>query len=110
MDPRPLAAAGFLTAGLMLAAAPAHPQAAPPRPPACAPHAAVMAHLAERYGEARRSLGLTANAQILEVYANDETGSWTITVTRPGGPTCLIASGQHWQDAPPALTPAGDPA
>ena len=34
---------------------------------------------------------------MLEVFASAETGTWTITLTMPGGPTCLVASGEAWE-------------
>ncbi|MEJ6403419.1 hypothetical protein [Yoonia sp. 2307UL14-13] len=64
---------------------------------ACAPHAAIVERLAERYGESRQSIGLGSDNSVVEVFASDQTGSWTIVVTRPGGPACLIAAGQSFQ-------------
>ena len=26
-----------------------------------------------------------------------ETGTWTILITMPGGPTCVLGSGQSWE-------------
>ncbi|MGC1503461.1 MAG: hypothetical protein WA782_04895 [Sulfitobacter sp.] len=63
----------------------------------CAPREAVMDRLAEGYGETRQSIGLGSNNAMVEVYASAETGSWTITVTAPGGLTCLVASGQSFE-------------
>lgn len=63
----------------------------------CAEHARVVERLASGYGESRQSLGLGADGSVVEVFASIETGSWTITVTRAGGPTCLVASGQNFQ-------------
>ncbi|MEJ6399006.1 hypothetical protein [Yoonia sp. 208BN28-4] len=63
----------------------------------CADHATVVARLAEGYGESRQAMGLTNANTILEVFASSETGSWTITITAPGGPTCLVSAGQGFQ-------------
>jgi hypothetical protein len=46
---------------------------------------------------------------VLEVFASD-TGSWTITVTLPSGMTCLVATGQGWEDLAEQLPAKGDPA
>jgi len=73
----------------------------------CAPRDAVIERLAERYGETRQSVGLGANNAVVEVFASDETGSWTITVTSPNGLTCLVASGQSFEEVAEAL-PASD--
>lgn len=63
----------------------------------CAPRDAVVDRLAEGYGETRQSVGLGANNAVIEVFASDKTGTWTITVTTPNGMTCLIASGQSYE-------------
>ncbi|QQA45035.1 hypothetical protein FHY64_16090 [Pelagovum pacificum] len=72
----------------------AHEAAAQSR---CASRDAVVTGLAERYGESRQSMGLAANNTVVEIFASEETGTWTITMTRPGGPTCLVASGEAFQ-------------
>ncbi len=63
----------------------------------CAEHAQVVARLADHYGESRQSIGLARNNTLVEVFASRVTGSWTITVTQPGGLTCLVAAGQAYQ-------------
>ena len=75
----------------------------------CADHATVVANLARHYGETRQSIGLAHDNTVVEVFASLETGTWTITVTRPGGPTCLAAAGQAYQQLA-AEMPPGDPA
>jgi hypothetical protein len=69
----------------------------------CATHDAVTERLAARYGESRQSIGLGSDNSVVEVFASSETGSWTIVVTRPGGPTCLVAAGQSFQQLNEAL-------
>ena len=64
---------------------------------ACGDHAAIVERLADHWGESRRSMGLAANNSMIEIYVSEETGTWTITATTPGGPTCLIASGDAFQ-------------
>lgn len=64
----------------------------------CAPHAQVVERLAAGYGETRQSIGVGSDNTVVEVFASLETGSWTITVTAAGGPTCLVASGQAFQN------------
>ncbi len=63
----------------------------------CAEHAMVVERLADGYGESRQSIGIAANNTVVEVFASLETGTWTIVVTQPGGPTCLVASGEAFQ-------------
>jgi hypothetical protein len=69
----------------------------------CAPRSAVIMRLAEGYGETRQAMGLGANNAMVEVFASDETGSWTITITTPNGLTCLMASGQAFEELAEAL-------
>jgi hypothetical protein len=69
----------------------------------CGPRDAVVERLAEGYGESRQSMGLGANNAVVEVFASEETGTWTITVTTPNGLTCLVASGQSFETLAEAL-------
>lgn len=69
----------------------------------CAPRDAVVSRLAEGYGETRQSMGLGANNAVVEVFASEETGTWTITITSPNGMTCLVASGQSFETLAEAL-------
>jgi len=76
----------------------------------CGQRDAVLSRLAEGYGESRQSMGLGANNAVMEVFASSETGSWTITVTMPNGLTCLVASGQSFEELVEALPENGDDA
>jgi hypothetical protein len=42
-------------------------------------------------------MGLSASGAVIEMFANDETGTWTATVTGPDGNTCLVASGRAFE-------------
>ena len=63
----------------------------------CSDHDAMVRHLAEGWGESRQSMGLDAGNSMVELFVSPETGTWTMTVTRPGGPTCMIASGHAFE-------------
>lgn len=78
----------------------------------CRERDALVALLAQRYGETRQAIGLSSATQMVEVFASDETGSWTITITRPDGIACMVAAGEHFEAVDEDLTPAllGDPA
>ena len=76
----------------------------------CGPREAVVDRLADGYGETRQSMGLGANNAVVEVFASDETGTWTITVTTPNGMTCLVASGQSFEALAEALPAKGNDA
>ena len=62
----------------------------------CAAHELVVERLASGYGESRQSIGLGSDGSVVETFNSLETRTWTITVTTPGGPTCLVASGEHF--------------
>ncbi len=70
---------------------------------ACAPRDVVVKRLAKGYGETRQSIGLGKNNAVVEVFASDKSGTWTITVTNTQGITCLIASGQAFEALAEAL-------
>ena len=63
----------------------------------CAPRDVIVSILGDRYGESRRSIGIGSDNRVMEVFASEETGTWTITLTMPGGMTCLMASGQSYE-------------
>lgn len=67
--------------------------------PQCGAREAVLERLSDKYGEQPVSIGVTATGSLLEVLASPE-GSWTIVVTVPNGPTCLVSSGDGWHNAP----------
>lgn len=66
-------------------------------PPQCAARDTVIEQLASRYGESRHGIGLAANNAVMELFASDATGTWTITVTLASGMTCLVASGENFE-------------
>ena len=48
----------------------------------------------------------TATTAVVEIYSSEETGTWTILMTRPDGMSCLLAAGQRWeQDVHPLDKP-----
>ena len=74
---------------------------------ACGPRAQVTEHLAQRFGETRRGAGLVSARQIFEIWRSDETGSWTILMTRADGVSCIVAAGSAWHNASPRIV-SGD--
>lgn len=77
---------------LTLLTAPAHARQK------CGARGEIVQRLGNQYGETRRGLGLGGGDRVVEVFASDATGTWTITVTLPDGRMCLVASGQSWED------------
>jgi hypothetical protein len=62
----------------------------------CGPHAAMLDHLAQRYGEKPHSIALTDQGSLIEVVVSPK-GTWTIIVTQPKGPSCIVATGKQWE-------------
>lgn len=62
----------------------------------CDTHARILIHLAEYYGETRQMEATGESGVLVETWANVVTGTWTITVTRQGGETCIVASGEDF--------------
>ncbi len=87
--------------GLMVLAA----QQVQAQTPNCAPRPDVLQRLAETYGETRRGIGMARQGTVMEVFASDETGTWTITVTLPNGLTCLVAAGEAYETLAEVLPP-----
>jgi TRAP-type mannitol/chloroaromatic compound transport system substrate-binding protein len=92
MDDRLIALSFGLLLAATTAASPALSQSAN-----CASHDIVTERLADGYGESRQTIALGSGNTLVETWANLDTGTWTITVTQPGGPTCLVASGQAFE-------------
>lgn len=63
----------------------------------CGERDSIIAQLEKKYGETRRSVGLQQGRGVVEVYASEETGSWTILMTDTRGKTCLMAAGEAFQ-------------
>lgn len=74
--------------------------------PNCAPRAVALQQLAERWGESRVSVML-ARDRVIEVYAAERSGTWTILQTTADGLSCVMASGTAYEATP---LPAGAPA
>ena len=69
--------------------------------PQCGSRSAIIDALTEGYQERLVSRGVTSGGALLEVLAGPS-GSWSILVTVPGGPTCLVSSGEGWRALRPA--------
>lgn len=77
----------------------------------CAERDRVMERLAGTYGESRRTIGMAANNSVVEMFASEESGSWTITVTHANGVTCMVAAGTAFEAIEEPLPASlGDPA
>lgn len=66
--------------------------------PVCGDRSKVIASLAEKYSEKPVAVGVTSNGGVIEVLKAPDGETWTIIFTYPNGPSCLVASGNAWQD------------
>ena len=67
----------------------------------CGPRADILASLDSKYGETRRGGGVAGTTAVIELYASEKTGTWTILRTGVNGISCVLAVGERWQDDPP---------
>lgn len=79
---------------LFLATIPATAQSA------CDAYDALAKTLSERYGEVRQTMAHDGGGNLIEQWANPETGTWTATLTTQGGISCIVAAGENWRLAP----------
>jgi hypothetical protein len=86
-------------ATLWAAAAPAAAQAL------CGERGQILETLEKKYAETPQTLGLSQDGGLLEVLVSPG-GGWTILLTYPKRPTCVIATGQGWEGT---LLQAGQP-
>lgn len=77
------------------------PNTAAAQGPSCGPRDALLAALAEGYGERPVGRGVSAAGGLVEILASPK-GTWTVVVTVPGGgPTCIVSSGEGWRNLSP---------
>lgn len=76
---------------------------------ACAKRSEVLKQLSARYTETPVALGLANNGGVLEILSSKTGATWTILITMPNGPTCMIAAGEHWEKLPHTASPANKP-
>ncbi len=65
--------------------------------PACGERVKFTKHLAAKYKEEPRALGVTQTGKaVFEVYVSPD-GSWTLLMTTAKGASCIMAAGHSWQ-------------
>ena len=71
----------------------------------CGDRTEMLERLAQEFAEAPQAVGLSQDGALVEVMVSPS-GGWTILVTYPKRPTCVVATGESWE----ALTiPVGQP-
>ncbi len=71
----------------------------------CGDRSELLKRLEQGHEETPRALGLSTDGGVLEILVSPE-GGWTMLVTYPRRPTCVVAVGEAWQ----MLQLAGAPA
>ena len=89
----PIAFTAMVLAGASLVSDPANAETARP---VCGERIEILKRLEQRHDETPQALGLSADGGVLEILVSPE-GGWTILVTYPKRPTCVVAVGQAWQ-------------
>ena len=95
----------FSTALVFGAAAMAPPVSA--QSTACMPRDVLVQNLEGNYGERLTGGGLKNAMQVVEVWSSDESGSFTVFITRADGLSCIIAAGDNWNNALRQKAPEG---
>ena len=76
------------------AAAPAQAQSV------CGDRAEIIKVLGSKYKEMPTAFGIAGQRNLVELFTST-TGSWTMLMTEPKGVTCILATGQSWEEVPP---------
>jgi hypothetical protein len=74
-------------------------QAVQPRVP-CHNANEIAKQLGNKYAEAPVAFGLQSNGHLLQIYASEDKGTWTIVSTSPAGVSCIVAAGKRWEHLP----------
>lgn len=60
----------------------------------------IAKQLGNKYDEAPVAFGLQSNGHLLQVYASEDKGTWTVVSTSPAGVSCIVAAGKRWESLP----------
>lgn len=41
---------------------------------------------------------------MLEIFATSDGATWTMAMSAPGGMSCVVAAGEHWQESEPPVS------
>lgn len=80
----------------------------------CGAREVLIQGLESKYSEKLAARGLQQNARgsaIVEIWASEDSGTFTVLMTNANGQSCIMASGTHWflQDIDLAAAPQGIP-
>ena len=75
--------------------------------PDCAPRSEMVKRLFIAYGETLRGQGLDRRGELIEWFANEQKGTWTLFGSTPEGISCFVSAGENWEQMAVALPPMG---
>ncbi len=65
-----------------------------------ATRAEVTEQLSSRYSKTPGAMGLTSKGAVIEVFSGSDGTIWTIVMTKPDGMSCVVATGEVWENVP----------
>ncbi len=65
----------------------------------CGTRDSVLSQLKDKYHETGTGVGMTGNGAVIELMTS-ESGTWTLLLTMPSGKSCMIATGDNWEQSP----------
>lgn len=65
----------------------------------CGDRDEIIRMLSEKYRETPHAYGVANQSSLVEIYTS-KAGTWTILVSRPKGSSCIVGTGQSWEDLP----------
>ncbi len=66
----------------------------------CTMRAEVTEQLGSRYSKTPVAMGLTSKGAVIEVFSGSDGTFWTIVMTKPDGKSCVVATGEVWENVP----------
>ena len=75
----------------------------------CGPTADALAMLKKDYSEAVRGRGMAAGGLLLQLLRSPDGKTWTALLSTPSGNSCIVATGEDWQDVSIPAEPQGGP-
>ncbi len=87
--------------GLTLTASGGGAAASPIAEIICAPRVEMLNRLERQFGAVRQGIGLSGPDRMVEVWATERSGDWTLVMTYPDGQSCIVAMGDNWETLGP---------
>lgn len=74
----------------------------------CGLRETIITYLQEKYSETLNIVMIGQKGEVYEIWANDESSTFTVLMNIPGGFTCVMASGDYYEEVNKDLQPTGD--